>query len=123
MVRVWGGGHRVGGIIGASWMCTLAFGHNEDRTPPYGYAEAREAAMAAFARSWRRERLQIDVARGADHRGGVAGAGRKKNGRTIQMKDAQTYVEEIVVPTIRESRENQHLGGEHFSRDGTARSR
>jgi hypothetical protein len=32
----------------------LAFGHHEDRTPTYGYAATREAAMAAFARSWRR---------------------------------------------------------------------
>jgi hypothetical protein len=33
----------------------LAFGHHEDRTPTHGYAETREAAMAAFAKSWRRE--------------------------------------------------------------------
>jgi hypothetical protein len=36
------------------WMWTLAFGHHEDRTPTHGYAETREAAMAAFAKSWRR---------------------------------------------------------------------
>jgi hypothetical protein len=41
--------------VGASWMWTLAFGHHEDRTPTHGYAETREAAMAAFAKSWRRE--------------------------------------------------------------------
>jgi len=40
---------------GASWMWTLAFGHHEDRAPTHGYAESREAAMAAFAKSWRRE--------------------------------------------------------------------
>jgi hypothetical protein len=28
---------------------------HEDRTPTHGYAETREAAMAAFAKSWRRE--------------------------------------------------------------------
>jgi hypothetical protein len=28
---------------------------HEDRTPMYGYAATREAAMAAFARSWWRE--------------------------------------------------------------------
>jgi hypothetical protein len=33
------------------WMWTLAFGHHEDR----GYEATREAAMAAFAKSWRRE--------------------------------------------------------------------
>jgi hypothetical protein len=27
----------------------------EDRTPAYGYEPTREAAMAAFAKSWRRE--------------------------------------------------------------------
>jgi hypothetical protein len=32
-------------------MWTLAFGHHEDRTPTHGYAESREAAMAAFAKS------------------------------------------------------------------------
>ena len=41
--------------LGVSWMWTLAFGHHEDRTPTHGYAETREAAMAAFAKSWRRE--------------------------------------------------------------------
>jgi hypothetical protein len=41
--------------VGASWMWTLAFGHHEDRTPTHGYAATREAAMAAFAKSWRRE--------------------------------------------------------------------
>jgi hypothetical protein len=37
------------------WMWTLAFGHHEDRTPTHGYEATREAAMAAFAKSWRRE--------------------------------------------------------------------
>jgi len=41
--------------VGSPWMWTLAFGHHEDRTPTHGYAETREAAMAAFAKSWRRE--------------------------------------------------------------------
>jgi hypothetical protein len=40
--------------VGQSWMWTLAFGHHEDRTPTHGYAATREAAMAAFAKSWRR---------------------------------------------------------------------
>jgi hypothetical protein len=40
---------------GSPWMWTLAFGHHEDRTPTHGYAATREAAMAAFAKSWRRE--------------------------------------------------------------------
>jgi hypothetical protein len=41
--------------VGMSWMWTLAFGHHEDRTLRHGYAATREAAMAAFAKSWRRE--------------------------------------------------------------------
>jgi len=43
---------RLGGRT--PWMWTLAFGHHEGRTT-HGYAESREAAMAAFAKSWRRE--------------------------------------------------------------------
>ena len=41
--------------VGMPWMWTLAFGHHEDRTPTHGYAATRETAMAAFAKSWRRE--------------------------------------------------------------------
>ena len=41
--------------VGMSWMWTLAFGHDEDGVPTCGYAATREAAMAAFAKSWRRE--------------------------------------------------------------------
>ena len=40
---------------GMSWMWTLAFGYHEDRSPTHGYAATRDAAMAAFAKSWRRE--------------------------------------------------------------------
>ena len=41
--------------VGTPWLWTLAFGYHENRTPSYGYAATREAAMAAFAKSWRRE--------------------------------------------------------------------
>ena len=41
--------------VDAPWLWRLAFGHHEDRTPTHGYAATREAAMAAFAKSWRRE--------------------------------------------------------------------
>jgi hypothetical protein len=41
--------------VGMPWMWTLAFGHHEDRALTHGYAATREAAMAAFAKSWRRE--------------------------------------------------------------------
>jgi hypothetical protein len=40
---------------GASWMWTLIFPHHEGPKPTYGYEGTREAAMAAFAKSWRRE--------------------------------------------------------------------
>ena len=41
--------------VGQPWLWTLALGQHEDRTPTHGYAATREAAMAAFAKSWRRE--------------------------------------------------------------------
>ena len=37
------------------WMWTLAYGFHEDRAPTHGYEATREAAMAAFAKNWRRE--------------------------------------------------------------------
>src|SRR5262249_13022218 len=41
--------------VGQPWLWTLAHGHQEDRSPIHGYEPTREAAMAAFAKSWRRE--------------------------------------------------------------------
>ena len=41
--------------VGLPWMWTLIFGYHEDRTPTHGYEATREAAMAAFAKSRRRE--------------------------------------------------------------------
>ena len=41
--------------VGTPWMWTLAFGHHEDRWPTHGYEPTREAAMAAFAKTWRRQ--------------------------------------------------------------------
>jgi hypothetical protein len=41
--------------VGTPWMWTLAFWHHEGRTPTHGYAATREAAMAAFAKGWRRD--------------------------------------------------------------------
>jgi hypothetical protein len=40
---------------GRQWMWTFAYGYHEDRTPTHGYEATREAAMAAFAKGWRRE--------------------------------------------------------------------
>jgi hypothetical protein len=52
--------------VGSPWMWTLAFGHLEDRTPTHGYAATREAAMAAFAKSWRRESRKAPGAPGLE---------------------------------------------------------
>jgi hypothetical protein len=41
--------------VGRSWMWALLYDFHEDRTPTHGYEPTREAAMAAFAKSWRRE--------------------------------------------------------------------
>jgi hypothetical protein len=41
--------------VGSPWFWTLAFGYHRDRRPTHGYAATREAAIAAFAKSWRRE--------------------------------------------------------------------
>jgi hypothetical protein len=55
-------GETVGRIFSANaapvrspWMWTLTFPHHEGRTPTHGYEATREDAMAAFAKSWRRE--------------------------------------------------------------------
>jgi hypothetical protein len=45
---------------GSPWMWTLAFGHHEDRTATHGYDPTREAAMSAFAKSWRREAIKSE---------------------------------------------------------------
>jgi len=37
------------------WMWTLAYAYTEDRTLTHGYEATREAAMAALAKSWRRQ--------------------------------------------------------------------
>jgi hypothetical protein len=38
---------------GRPWMWTIGCDHHEDRTPTHGYEPTREAAMAAFEKSWR----------------------------------------------------------------------
>jgi hypothetical protein len=40
--------------VGASWLWTYGFDPRE-RRPAHGYGATREDAMAAFARSWRRQ--------------------------------------------------------------------
>jgi hypothetical protein len=34
------------------WMWTLAYRHHRDRSLTHGFETTREAAMAAFAKSW-----------------------------------------------------------------------
>jgi hypothetical protein len=41
--------------VGTPWMWTFGFGYHEDRTLAHGYEATREAAVAAFAKGWRRE--------------------------------------------------------------------
>ena len=41
--------------VGTPCIWTLAFGHHEHHTPTHRYEATHEAAMAAFAKSWRRE--------------------------------------------------------------------
>jgi hypothetical protein len=41
--------------VGKPWMWTLLYGHHRDRSSTHGYEPTREAAMTAFAKSWRRE--------------------------------------------------------------------
>jgi hypothetical protein len=36
-------------------LWTLLYGHHEDRSPTHGFEATREAAIAAFAKSWLRE--------------------------------------------------------------------
>jgi hypothetical protein len=36
------------------WFWGLAYGYHKDRTPMHGYEDSREAAMAAFRKSWDR---------------------------------------------------------------------
>ena len=43
------------GMEGRPWFWGLAYGHHRDRHPAHGHEVDREAAMAAFAKSWRRE--------------------------------------------------------------------
>jgi hypothetical protein len=40
--------------VGSPWMWTLIFPQYAGRSPTHGYEATREAAMAAFAKSWRR---------------------------------------------------------------------
>jgi hypothetical protein len=41
--------------VGTPWTWTLAFGDHEGRSPTHGYEATRGNAMAAFAKSGRRE--------------------------------------------------------------------
>ena len=44
-----------GAPMAQPWFWGLAYGYHRDRTPTHGSEPTREAAMAAFAKSWRRE--------------------------------------------------------------------
>ena len=51
-----GGARRAGGCA-VVW--TPMFGHHDYRTPTHGYEPTREAAMTAFAKSWRGQSRQL----------------------------------------------------------------
>jgi hypothetical protein len=40
---------------GKPWMWTVAPGHHQGRIQAHGYADSRDTAMKAFAKSWQRE--------------------------------------------------------------------
>ena len=46
---------RVAAAPETPWLWSLASDYRKDRTPTHGYEPTRDAAMAAFAKSWRRE--------------------------------------------------------------------
>lgn len=45
-----------GAPLAQPWFWGLTYGHHEGRAPKDGYEPTREAAMAAFAKSWRSAR-------------------------------------------------------------------
>jgi hypothetical protein len=49
--------HAAAAPVGSPWMWTPAYGFHEDRNPTHGYEPTREAAMAAFAKTWRRHNV------------------------------------------------------------------
>jgi hypothetical protein len=59
--------HAAASPVGSPWMWTLAFEQHENRTPTHGYAASREAAITAFAKSWRAKQttLESKLERGA----------------------------------------------------------
>ena len=50
--RIMKAARRADGHVVGVW--TLAYGYREERTPTHGSAATREAAIAAFTKSWRR---------------------------------------------------------------------
>jgi hypothetical protein len=65
-------------------MWTLIFPHHAGRTPTHGYEATREAAMAAFAKSWRQCGLSLrvfsEIWSGADPSPPAAGGGERSRG-------------------------------------------
>jgi hypothetical protein len=80
--------------VGASWMWTLAFEHHQGRVPTHGYAEIREAAMAAFAKSWRTGVAVIEVARAriTDADGACSRGQSNDGGANTQSRDSLALI-------------------------------
>jgi hypothetical protein len=45
--------------VGSPWFWTLAYGFHHNRRPTRGYAATGDAAMAAFAKAWRRNSVKF----------------------------------------------------------------
>src|SRR5262249_26739871 len=81
--------------VGQPWLWTLAYDHHEDRTPTYGYEATREAAMAAFAKSWPREQSASQLC-GRLLRVGLAGFSNapKLLGRHRSHRDGHLFIDD-----------------------------
>jgi hypothetical protein len=62
---------------GTPWLWAVAHGFIENRRPTHGHEATPEAAMAAFAKSWRRE-AKVKNPTCPDMRGGAAQVGRTR---------------------------------------------
>src|SRR5262249_28287580 len=82
-----------------------------DRTPRNGYEATPEAAMAAFAKSWRRERLDAKTPpRGGTRQGLLAGGSEQGGGGPSAEGNVTRPVSRTVVHPYRQPRRTRILG-------------
>jgi hypothetical protein len=84
--------------VGSPWLWTLAYGQHEERTPTHGYEATREAAMASFAKSWRRPRGDLGRSQGAvsEELGRLEGVGEAGRGAVTTTISAAHAVWSVV---------------------------